>query len=182
MILKRFPSLPVTQRQGPRLTLGSQTGEQTPQKVVFQLSGSISQSKKNLHLKAQLNWIQSCMSFKFCHFESIWKISQGHCGPLTPFLRFRHLSGGISPSRISSFLLTVFVEITFLICGLAFFTRIAHSLFPQNAQNLKNVAAAGYLVEHHDVKSSCRSWQKASPIIHMKKTCTELSHVPKAPS
>ena len=31
------------------------------------------------------------MSFKFCHFETIWKISQGHCGPLTPFLQFRHL-------------------------------------------------------------------------------------------
>ena len=58
-------------RQGPRLTLGSQTGEQTPKKVVFQLSGSISQSKKFLHLKAQRNWIQSCMSFKFCHFETI---------------------------------------------------------------------------------------------------------------
>ena len=38
-----------TLRQGPRLTLGSQTGEQTPKKVVFQLSESISQSKKILH-------------------------------------------------------------------------------------------------------------------------------------
>ena len=40
---------PMAPRQGPRLTLGSQTGEQTPQKVVFQLSGSIFQSKKILH-------------------------------------------------------------------------------------------------------------------------------------
>ena len=31
------------------------------------------------------------MSFKFCHFETILKISQGHCGPLTPFPQFRHL-------------------------------------------------------------------------------------------
>ena len=60
------------------------------------------------------------MSFKFCHFEIFWKISQGHCGPLTPFLQFRHLSGGISPSQISWFLVTIFLEITFLICGLAF--------------------------------------------------------------
>ena len=36
-------------RQGPRLTLVSQTGERTPKKVVFQLSGSVSQSKKILH-------------------------------------------------------------------------------------------------------------------------------------
>ena len=32
------------------------------------------------------------MSSEFCHFETIFKISQGHCGPLTPFLQFRHLS------------------------------------------------------------------------------------------
>ena len=57
------------------------------------------------------------MSFKFCHFETIWKISLGHCSPLTPTPQFRHLSGGISASRISSFLLTVFLEITFRICG-----------------------------------------------------------------
>ena len=60
------------------------------------------------------------MSFKFCHFETIWKISLGHCSPLTPTPQFRHLSGGISASRISSFLLTVFLKITFRICGLAF--------------------------------------------------------------
>ena len=46
-----FPAIQmqVFPRQGPRLTLGSQTGEQTPKKVVFQLSESISQSKKILH-------------------------------------------------------------------------------------------------------------------------------------
>ena len=60
------------------------------------------------------------MGFQFCHSETISKISLGHCGPLTPFLQFRHLSGGISPSQISWFLVTIFLEITFLICGLAF--------------------------------------------------------------
>ena len=50
----------------------------------------------------------------------MWKISPGHCVPLTPTPQFRHLSGGISASRISSFLLTVFLKITFRICGLAF--------------------------------------------------------------
>ena len=31
------------------------------------------------------------MGFQFCHFETILKISLGHCGPLTPTLQFRHL-------------------------------------------------------------------------------------------
>ena len=39
-------------RQGPRLTLGSQTGERTPKKVVFQLSGSVSQVKKIATVKS----------------------------------------------------------------------------------------------------------------------------------
>ena len=78
-------------RQGPRLTLGSQTGERTPKKAIFQLWRSVSQSKKILHQKAQQNWNQSSMTFKFCQFETILKVSSGHCGPLTPFPQFRHL-------------------------------------------------------------------------------------------
>ena len=60
------------------------------------------------------------MGFQLSHFATILKISLGHCGPLTPTLQFRHLSGGISPSQISFFLVPIFLEITFLICELAF--------------------------------------------------------------
>ena len=80
-------------RQGPRLTLGSQTGERTPKKAIFQLWRSGSQSKKILHQKAQRNWNQSCINIRFCHFEPIWQVSSAHCGPLTPFPQFRHFSG-----------------------------------------------------------------------------------------
>ena len=72
------------------------------------------------------------MGFQFCHFETIQKISLGHCGPLTPTLQFRHLSGGISPSQISWFLVTIFLEITFLICGLAF-SQSDRSMQPSTA-------------------------------------------------
>ena len=90
----RYPYLEVDLgRQGPRLTLGSQTGERTPKKAIFQLWRSGSQSKKILHQKAQRNWNQSCINIKFCHFEPIWQVSSAHCGPLTPFPQFRHFSG-----------------------------------------------------------------------------------------
>ena len=53
-------------RQGPRLTLGSQTGERTPKKVVFQLWRSVSQPKKNSTVKispSQLGvYCQNCGS------------------------------------------------------------------------------------------------------------------------
>ena len=75
------------------LAFGSGLGERTPKKAIFQLWRSVSQSKKILHQKAQRNWNQSSMTFKFCHFETILKVSSGHCGPLTPFLQFRHFSG-----------------------------------------------------------------------------------------
>ena len=73
------------------LTFGSGLGERTPKKAIFQLWRSVSQSKKILHQKAQQNWNQSSMTFKFCQFETILKVSSGHCGPLTPFPQFRHL-------------------------------------------------------------------------------------------
>ena len=55
------------------------------------------------------------MSFKFCHFETIWKISQGHCGPLTPTPQFRHLppqSGQVCWVTFSHW----FLKISFDIC------------------------------------------------------------------
>ena len=73
------------------LAFGSGLGERTPKKAIFQLWRSVSQSKKILHQKAQQNWNQSSMTFKFCQFETILKVSSGHCGPLTPFLQFRQL-------------------------------------------------------------------------------------------
>ena len=90
---RQGPRLTLGSQTGPRLTLGSQTGERTPKKAIFQLWRSVSQSKKILHQKAQWNWNQSSMTFKFCQFETILKVSSGHCGPLTPFLQFRHFSG-----------------------------------------------------------------------------------------
>ena len=58
--------VPQPTRQGPRLTLGSETGERTPKKVVFQLWRSVSQPKKNSTVKispSQLGvYCQNCGS------------------------------------------------------------------------------------------------------------------------
>ena len=86
-------SQPIIVRVPNPLAFGSGLGERTPKKAIFQLWRSVSQSKKILHQKAQQNWNQSSMTFKFCQFETILKVSSGHCGPLTPFLQFRHFSG-----------------------------------------------------------------------------------------
>ena len=59
------------------------------------------------------------MSFKFCHFKTILKIWLGHCGPLTPFLQFRHLllqSRQVCWVTFSHW----FLKISFDICKFAF--------------------------------------------------------------
>ena len=93
-------------------------GRTNPQKSgILTLEVCFSAKKKYYSKKAQRNWGESCMSLKFCHLKTFLKNSLGLCDPLTPTLRFGHLSGGNWPSWISWFLLPVFVKITFLICG-----------------------------------------------------------------
>ena len=66
-------------------------GRTNPQKSNISTLEVCFSVKKILHQKAQWNWNQSSMTFKFCQFETILKVSSGHCGPLTPFLQFRQL-------------------------------------------------------------------------------------------
>ena len=102
------------------------------------------------------------MSFKFCHFETIWKISIGHCGPLTPTLQFRHLplqSGQVCWVTFSHW----FLQISFDICKFAFLSiRSTHFSIPTPGQSSKVGAREGTVQPE---AAAARAWERRAQLV-----------------